>query len=430
MNEHKTTRTERYLEPAKELTVYGHYDVVIVGGGCAGFSAAIAAARLRTKTLIIERFPFFGGTATASLMGNINGFRNQVEPDGLQTTKGIGEEIMLKLVSLGATGRPPNVYNSKPYPDRKGELSYSFSVDIEKFKYVVLKTVVESGAEILFHTTFSDVIVDNGTVRGIIVENKSGRQAVFADVVIDASGDGDVAFRAGAPFWQTRKDEAHRLNDCLMYKVTGFPRDHNIKGCESGDTLILWGPEPGPIDATDANQLTWAEIRTRLNVYDNLEQQRERFAELKDAKIIDTGSLLGIRQTRFIKGLYTLCGEDVLTGRCFEDAVAMASSPIIHYYGYRRFLEHEGYDIPYRCLLPLEVENLIVVGRCMSSDQIAYESWRAMAHVMAIGEAGGTAAAMASQRKVSPKALDIKNLQRQLISQGAEIGQGRQGGQK
>ncbi|UCF96082.1 MAG: FAD-dependent oxidoreductase [Spirochaetaceae bacterium] len=418
-------RDEIYLEPEKELEVYGHYDVVIVGGGCAGITASIAAARNGAKTLIIERFPFFGGTATASLMGNINGFRNQVEPDSLQTTKGIGEEIILRLIEIGGVGKPPAVYSSKIYPNTKGKLSYCFAVDIEKFKYITLLTVRNAGVDILFHTYFAEVIADDNALKGIIIENKSGRQAIFAKVIIDASGDGDVAFRAGVPFWQTKGNERHRLTDCLMYKVVGVPENHQIKGCESNGSVILWGPDAGPIDATNAHELTEGEIHTRLRVYENLKEQQENNSDLKEARVVETGPLLGIRQTRFIKGLYTLSGDDVIQGRRFDDSVAMASSPVIHYYGYRRFLEHEGYEIPYRCMLPQGVDNLIVSGRCISSDQIAYESWRAMAHVMAIGEAAGTAAALSVKQHAEPKDLNIQTLQKQLVEQGAEIGQGR-----
>lgn len=135
--------------------------------------------------------------------------------------------------------------------------------------------------------------------------------------------------------------------------------------------------------------------------------------------------MLGIRQTRFIKGVYTLTGDDVLEGAAFPDSIAMGANPVIHYFGYRRFLTHEGYEIPYRCLIPEKTDGLLVAGRCMSSDQIAYESWRAMAHILSIGEAAGTAAALSVQSGVQPRNLRIGLLQKTLIENGAEIGQGR-----
>jgi hypothetical protein len=418
------TTASTYKEPSKEIPVYGEFDVIVVGGGVAGFPAAIAAARNGAKTLIIERFPYFGGTATASLMANINGFRNQKDPDYLQTTRGIGEEVMLRLIEEGGTGTSP--YPAKTtYSDKKGDLSYAFAIDTERFKYIVLKMVKEAGVQMLFHTYFSDVIMEGEAVKGIIIENKSGRQAVFGKIIIDASGDGDVAFKAGVPFWQTEKDEAPRLNDCLMYKVAGFPEKHDIHGCQYGNTMVLWGPRLDPLNGADADELTDGEIKARLAVYEDLEEKKKKMPDLKDAKVIETGPLLGVRQTRFVEGLYKITGEDVIEGRRFDDSIAVAANPIIHFYGYRRFLEHEGYDIPYRCILPKKVANLLVVGRCMSSDQRAYESWRAMAHIMPIGEAAGMAAALSIERGVEPKELDVKALQEKLIDQGAEIGQGR-----
>lgn len=187
---------DTYLEPAREIPVYGSYDVVMVGGGCAGFPAAIAAARNGARTRIIERFPFFGGTATASLMANINGFRNQVKPDGLQTTKGIGQEVILRLLEAGGTGRSP-YQAASVHTDTKGDLSYAYAIDTEKFKHVVLRMVWEAGVHILFHTWVADTILQGDTVTGVVIENKSGRQAVYGKVIVDASGDGDVAYKAG-----------------------------------------------------------------------------------------------------------------------------------------------------------------------------------------------------------------------------------------
>ena len=415
-----------YLEKPRELAVYGDFDTVVVGGGVAGWSAALAAARNGANTLIIERFPYFGGTATASLMANIVGYRNQVKPDGIQTTKGIGEELMLKLLEMGGAEKSRNAYESSKRSDKKGDLSYNFAFDTEMFKYLMLKMAVDAGVHILFHTYFSDVILDGDAVRGIIIENKSGRQAVYGKVIIDASGDGDVAFKAGVPYWQTKANEAPRLNDCLMYKIAGFPADTKAPGCLFNDTMVVWGPSPGAGNAADADELTQEEIKVRLAVYDDLAKKIEKDpAGLKGASVIDTGALSGIRQTRFFEGEYKLTGDDVLEGRTFDDSIAMAANPVINYYGYRRFLTHEGYDIPYRCLLPQNAENLMVIGRCMSSDQIAYESWRAMAHIFAIGEAAGVACAVCAKDGVSPKGADVSKIQKLLIEQGAEIGQSR-----
>jgi hypothetical protein len=284
---------------------------------------------------------------------------------------------------------------------------------------------VDAGVKILFHTYFSETIMDGGNVTGVIFENKSGRQAAYAGVVIDASGDGDVAFKAGVPYWQTKGDENKRLNDCLMYKITGFDPNTKASGCLIGDTMVVWGPSPGPGNGADGDELTGEEIKVRLAIYDDLAEKVKQHPDLAGASIVDTGSLIGVRQTRFFEGVYALTGDDVLEGRVFEDAIAMAANPVIHYYGYRRFLTHEGYDIPYRCLLPQRIDNLFVIGRCMSSDQIAYESWRAMAHIFAIGEAAGIAAYISVKDSVRPRDVDVKKLQKSLLEVGAEIGQSR-----
>jgi hypothetical protein len=340
--------------------------------------------------------------------------------------KGIGEEFILKLIEDGGAVKSRNAYPSKLRTDKKGDLSYNYAFDTEKFKFLALKMVREAGVKILFHTIFADVIMEGDDVKGIIIENKSGRQAVFAKIVIDATGDGDVAFRAGVPYWQTKKDEASRLNDCLMYKINGFPADTKAPGALFGDTMVLWGPSPGPMNCADADELSDSEVNVRLAVYDDLEKKKEHFPEdLKGAEIIDTGTLIGVRQTRFFDGEYIITGDDVLEGREFEDCIAMASNPIIHSFGYRRFLEHEGYQIPYRSLVPLKIENLYVVGRCMSSDQLAYESWRAMAHIICLGEAAGVSAAVCVDEGAAPRRANVKRIRELLIAQGAEVGQGK-----
>jgi hypothetical protein len=408
-----------YREPARDIPIRGEYDVIVVGGGCAGLAAAISSARAGARTLVIERFPFLGGTATASLMANINGYRNQVEPDSVQTVRGIAEEIMLKLNEMGGLGQSP--YPQKDYDIEKGELAYSYAIDTERFKHVVLSMMREAGADILFHTMFCDAIVEDGAVAGVVVENKSGREAYRASVVVDASGDADVAARAGAEFWQVRHDEAPRLSDALMYRIAGVAEGSDLGGCPTENGTIVWGPGGFMEDGTDAVELTEAEVDARLKVRVHFQSLKAKNTGMENAYVAETPALIGVRQTRFVEGTYKLTAIDALEGARFDDVVAISSCAIIHYYGYRRYLEHEGFDIPYRCLVPKAVDGLLIAGRCISSEQQPYESFRAMAPVTAIGEAAGRAAAMAVETNVRPRDLDVPELQKRLIAQGVEL---------
>ncbi|MEI7832055.1 MAG: FAD-dependent oxidoreductase [bacterium] len=409
-----------YNEPARGIPVTREVDVLVVGGGPAGLAAAIAAARQGARVTLVEQFGYLGGTATASLMACINGFRNQVEPDFTQTVRGIAEEIVLRLKDIGGLGTSP--YPQKAFPTEAGALEYSYSIDTEKFKYVTLRMCVDAGVDLLLHTYCCQSIIEDGVLRGVLVENKSGRQALLARVVVDASGDADVAARAGVPCWQTKLDEAPRLNDGLMYRIGfGATRPAGTFACDFRDSAVVWGPSSEPINGIDGDALSRAEVSTRLRVYEDFAAKQQKHPELVDAQVLETPPLLGIRQTRFIEGLYTLTAEDAIEGRRYEDVVAISSCPIIHYYGYRRYLEHEGYDIPYRCLLPKGVANLLVAGRCISSEQQPYESHRAMVPIMAIGQAAGTAAALCVAQGCAPADLDVTLLQGQLAQDGAVV---------
>jgi len=403
-----------YHEPARNIPIVREADAVVVGGGVSGLVAAIASARAGAKTVLVEQFGYLGGTATASLMACINGFRNQVEPDATQTVRGIAEEIVLRLKQLGGLGRSP--YQQKPYPTEAGQLEYSYAIDTEKFKWVTLKLCVEAGVDIMFHTYFCDSIVEHSALGGLIVENKSGRLALMARVVVDASGDADVAARAGAPFWQPQRDDPHKFADSLMYRIEfgarrpcGGPAD--IFNCDFGSNAVVWGPTIGSIQETDADDLSRGEIQARLAVYQDFAAKQAEHLELRDAKVAETPPLLGVRQTRIVEGEYKLTADDVICGRRFEDVVAVCSCPIIGYYGYRRHLEHEGYDIPYRCLVPKKIDNLLISGRAISAEQQAYESHRAMAPMMAVGQAAGAAAALCCRTGAKPRELDVASLQ-------------------
>jgi len=409
-----------YLEPAREIPVVRQCDVLVLGGGPAGLAAAISAARLGAHVSLVERFGYLGGTATAALMACINGFRNQVEPDATQTVRGVAEEIILRLKDLDGLGRSP--YPQKAYPTLPGQLEYSYAVDTERLKYVTLQMCVEAGVDLLLHTWFADSIARDGVFRGAVVENKSGRQALLGAVTVDATGDADAAARAGVPFWQTCAEEAPRLGDGLMYRIQfGKRRPEGTFACDFGSQAVVWGPGVPGINGTDGNALSQAEVRARLRVYQDFAEKQAKHPELEDARVVETPPALGIRQTRFVEGDYRLTAEDAIEGRRFADVVAISSCPIIHYYGYRRYLEHEGYDIPYRCLLPKGMEGLLVAGRCICSEQQPYESHRAMAPIMAIGQAAGVAAALSAAAGLTPRALEAAAVQEALAAQGAPL---------
>ena len=414
-----------YYEPGKNIPIYGYFDVVVVGGGFAGVGAAVAAARNGSKTLIVEKFSSFGGICTMGLMNNINGFRNQVKPDHIQTSKGIAEELILRLKAISGLGDA--AYIQEEYSTTPGNLSFGYAVDPEKTKLVLLQLLAEAKCNILVDTFFSDVIMDGSRVTGIVVENKGGRYAIYGEAFIDASGDADLSFKAGVPFHQVLDPNVHYLDATLMYRVTGHDIANRTRGdgIQIGTELTLWGPKGKLVNALDPGSLSDAEVRTRLAVYEDLEKQTEKWPWLKNSRIIETAPLFGVRQTRFIEGEYTITADDVLEGHTFDDAIAMASKPIIAYYGYRRYLTHPGYDIPYRCMVPKNVDGLLVAGRCMSSDQPAFESWRSISPVMCLGQAAGTAAAMAVQKGILPRIVSVSELRSKLISQGAEVGQGR-----
>ena len=206
-----------------------------------------------------------------------------------------------------------------------------------------------------------------------------------------------------------------------MYKISGIG-EADFGNCRYSDSSVVWGPG-GVWGQNDAWEISRAEVKTRLEIFTHFQSILDKNPKLKEAGayIAETPPLIGIRQTRFIEGEYRLTADDAITGRRFDDVVAISSCPIISYYGYRRYLEHEGYDIPYRCLVPKYVDNLLISGRCISSEQQPYESHRAMAPIMAIGEASGVSAALSANNNVKPRNLDVSLLQDTLIKQGAEL---------
>jgi len=404
---------------ALQTPVVARHQVVVAGGGPSGVIAALAAARSGADTLLVERYPLLGGNATAGLMTCYNGFRNQRPPEALQTVKGIPAEYIAELVRLGG------VTDVDPYPHAKhdvraGDLPYSIGFDAEAAEIAALNLLNKEGVRLRLHSWVVGPMIEGSRVVGIVVESKSGRQAIAADVVVDATGDGDVAARAGAPFAGPAA-KGDRMGMSLMYQLGGVPAsiEGTFGGIRFGDRVVRWGPGFGG-DGLDVENLTRAEVETRRKLWEDVQALRKKPGH-ESIYLARTATGIGVRETRRILGEYLLTEPDAIRGTRFPDVIAISSNPMPAYHGRRYFFAHEGFEIPYRSLVPQKIDGLVLTGRCISCEQAPFQSARSMAPAMAIGHASGCAAALAAKGSVTPRKLDAKVLQNLLVSQKAEL---------
>jgi len=402
-----------------ETPIAARYQVVVAGGGPSGVIAAAAAARSGASTLLIERYPFLGGNGTAGLMTCYNGFRNQRPPEALQTVKGIPADYIAELVRLGG------VADEDSYPKAKhdvagGDLPYCIGFDPEAAKVASLNLLQKEGVKLRLHSWVASPMLDGSRVTGVIVESKSGRQAIAADIIIDATGDGDIAARAGAPFMGPAQ-QGDRMDMSFMYRLGGLPSsvEGNYGGIRIGDRVVKWGPGFGG-DGLDVENLTRAEVETRLKLWEQVREMKKK-PGAESLYLMQTATGIGVRETRRILGEYVVTEQDAIKGTHFPDVVAISSNPMPSYHGKRFFFEHEGFEIPYRSLVPKSIEGLVLTGRCISCEQAPFQSARSMAPAMAVGHASGCAAALSAKGQIPPRKLDVKALQKLLRSQNAEL---------
>jgi hypothetical protein len=407
-------------EEQLQTPMVGHYEVVVAGGGPSGFIAALASARSGAQTLLLERYPFLGGNGVAGLMTCYNGFRNQKPPEALQTVKGIPAEYIAELVRLGGIADMDNYAKQIPHDVTKGDLPYCIGFDPEAAKVAMLNLVKKEGVSLRLHSWVVAPMLDGSHVTGVIVESKSGRQAIAADIVIDATGDGDIAARAGAPFMGPA-EKGDRMDMSLMYRLGGVPASikDSFGGIRIGDRVVRWGPGFGG-DGLDVENLTRAEAEGRIKLWEQVQQLRKQ-PGMESLYLMQTATGIGVRETRRIAGEYTVTEQDAIKGTHFPDVIAISSNPMPNYHGRRFFFEHEGFDIPYRSLVPQKIDGLVLTGRCISCAQAPFQSARSMAPAMAVGHASGCAAALAAKGRLAPRSLDVKSLQKLLLSQKAEL---------
>ncbi len=413
-------QTGKSYRETLETPVVARHQVVVAGGGPSGVIAALAAARSGADTLLVERYGFLGGNGTAGLMTCYNGFRNQKPPEALQTVKGIPAEYIAELVRLGGIADIDSYERTAQHEIQKGDIPYTVGFDAEAAKVACLNLLKKDGVKLRLHSWVVAPMLDGPRVGGIIVHSKSGRQAIVANVVIDCTGDGDVAAAAGAPF-MSPSDTGDRMAMSLMYGLGGVPP--TVQGAFGGiriaDHVVRWGPRIAG-DGLDVETLTRAEVESRLQLWDQVREMRKK-PGMGSVYLSKTATNVGVRETRRVLGEYVVTEKDAIEGKRFADVIAISSNPMPEYHGKRFFFRHEGFDIPYRSLLPKRVEGLVLSGRCISCEQAPFQSARSMAPAMAIGHASGCAAALAAINGVPPRNLDVKELQKLLLSQKAEL---------
>ena len=428
----------------KNIPVVGRYDVVVCGGGPAGFIAAIAAARKGASVALVEQYGFLGGMATTSYVAPLSVFTYK----GRKVIGGIPWEFIERLEELGGG------LIEKPL----GNVAF----DPELYKLLCQRMVLEAGVKLYLHSYLSGCVCGDGRISQVIIENKSGSQALDADVFIDCTGDADLAYMAGVPM----QDKSGRpLQPMSSYFIlNGVDTDspmvreamhHNKQGencyClpmrkkmlelqEELDIPDFGGPwycttlHDGCVavnvtrvsaDACDAEQLSAAECSLREDCFRMAGIFRKLFPEFRNCYVASVAVNGGVRETRNIKGMHVISAQEYLNAFHYEDSISRGAHPIdIHASkGASQsvtFLEESAY-VPYRALIAEGFPNLLVAGRCLSADRVAFASLRVQASCMGSGQAAGVAAALASASGVSVQDVDVPVLVAELKNMGAQL---------
>ncbi len=437
-------------EPSREINVYHEADVIVVGGGPGGHSAAVAAARNGARTILVERYGHLGGMATGGLVILIP---HMSDGSKEQQIAGLCQEWLDRLEKIpgGMVGpKREEIGSTDPAVLARwknhfstvvdGKIRLTWTVDPEMLKCIMNDMVEEAGVKLSLHSWGTQAIVDKGRVQGIIFESKSGRQAILGKIIIDGTGDGDLLPSAGAEFDGAIDPKLRssmlalvfRVGNCDFKKYNEFREKDPKKAQELMGELgkaagtfflpiaghrddVVWMNNwiPG-LSSTNVEDLTKLEVSVRKMMRTGFAFMRKNIPGFENSFILDTASQTGTRGSRRLVGEYIVTGDDMNSGKKHDDTIAVipkigppGDNPHVH--------------IPYRALVPAKTEGLLVAGRSFSSDKFANDMLNLIPHCCAMGEAAGTAAALAIKHGISPRKLDYRLLQNTLLKQGAAL---------
>ena len=412
-------------------------DVLVIGAGSAGTTAAVAAARSGARTLLVDRFGFLGGTSTAVLDTFYAFYTPGATPH--KVVAGIPDEVVGRLTERGMAFERPNTYGA----------GTGITYDPESLKRVWDELAGEAGVTLLLHAFAFGVDVDDGRVASVEIATKSGVRRVRPRVVVDASGDADICALAGAPYEAPGDDvqslsTVFRVANVDVARAQAVPKEELWRlmreGRDSGryaltriEGSIHRTPHEGVmmalmtrvrrVDATDADQLAAAEVEGRRQAHEYFRFLRECVPGYERAVLLSTSPAIGVRESRRIVGEHVLTADEILAATQFPDQIARCGAPIEEHHSgddTRWVYLEEGatYGIPFRSLQPQALDNILVAGRCFSATHDAHASARSMGTCMAMGQAAGTAAALSAE----PKRLAPDVLRARLREDGADVG--------
>jgi len=420
------------MEFQTDITYTKEYDVIVAGSGPAGIGAAIMAGRQGAKILIVESLGRVGGISTSGMMSHFTG--------------NVGNKLYHEVLQKAAE---KNVFN-------QGVKTHT--IDPELLTLTYIEMLEEAKVDILLYTTVCDVMMEENTLKGIICHNKDGFCAFYAKVVIDATGDGDVAYKSGVPYTLGRERDGKMQPATLMFKVGGVDMERAVfpgsfetlvpteKGelqalakeklpSPAGHVLLYQSTIPGivtcnmtnvtDIDGTKTEDLTHAEIICRKQMPEIVKFLREYVPGYENCYVIGSASLIGIRETRHFEGVKKITEAEIAEAVRHDDYVVydayfnfdvhnITGSGLDKTGCQKKFTQKNGYTIPYGCLVPREIDGLLLSGRNISGTHMAHSNFRAMPICMGTGEAAGVAAALAVAQNKTPRELDVKEIQAKI----------------